>query len=93
MLVDSLTGQFPGIETIAQTVHMSPTKLKILFKDVYGKTMFQYYQEKQMRLAFKLLQQPASSVKVVAISLGYENASNFTLAFKKFHGFLPSEVE
>ena len=91
MLIDSLTSQFPGIETTAKTVLMSPTKLKLLFKDVYGKTMFQYYQEKQMQLALELLLQQLSAGQV-SFSLGYENASNFTAAFKKYHGFLPSEV-
>ncbi|MBC7588467.1 MAG: helix-turn-helix transcriptional regulator [Chitinophagaceae bacterium] len=93
LLLNDLTNQFPGIEEMAKTVHMSPTKLKALFKNVYGKPMFQYYQEKQMLLAMELLLRPSSSVGQVAMSLGYENASNFTAAFKKHYGLLPSEVK
>ena len=89
MIIDSLTDQFPGIEPIAKNVHTSATKLKILFKDIYGKTMFQYYQEKQMLLALEMLRQQ-KAVKDVALTLKYDNASNFIVAFKKYHGFLPS---
>lgn len=92
IIVNNLTTVFPGIDDIAQKVHMSPTKLKTLFKTVYGKTIFQYYQEKQMLLALELLQVQKRSVKDVAAILGYENQSNFTLAFKKYHQFLPSDV-
>ena len=92
MLEDALTTRFPGIVAIAQTVHISPTKLKILFKQVYGNTMMQYYQEKQMILALNLLKSGQISVKEVANKLGYDNPSNFTLAFKKVHKFLPSEI-
>ena len=93
IIMNNLTKQFPGIEPMAKTVHTSPTKLKALFKDIYGRTMFQYYQDKQMQMAMELLRQPSSTVKQVAELLGYENASNFTAAFKKYHGFLPSEVK
>lgn len=92
IIIETLTATFPGIDAIAQQVHMSPTKLKTLFKIVYNKTIFQYYQEKQMLLALKLLQVEKRSVKDVAAILGYENTSNFTLAFKKYHQFLPSDV-
>lgn len=88
----SLTNEFPGIETIAQKVHMSPTKLKILFKDVYGKSMFQYYQEKQMNFAYELLQNRSKTIKEVSEVLGYDNPSNFTIAFKKVYNILPSQV-
>ena len=93
MLMDNLINHFPGIESMATTVHTSATKLKVLFKNIYGKTMFQYYQEKQMLLAIELLKQPSQSVKQVAADLGYENTSNFTAAFKKHYGFLPREVK
>ncbi len=92
IIIQNVTTAFPGIETIAQKVHMSPTKIKTLFKSVYGKTLLQYYQEKQMLLALELLRDEKRSVKDVAAMLSYENASNFTLAFKKYHQFLPSEV-
>lgn len=91
IILDSLTSSFPGIDFLAEEASMSASKLKGLFKKVYGNSIFQYYQEKQMMLAFELLK-GNSSVKEVSQTLGYDNPSNFTLAFKKHHKFLPSEV-
>ena len=93
LLLDALYGKFPGIEVLAKTAHMSPTKLKNLFRLEYDNTMLQYYQEKQMILALSLLKDGKISIKEVANNLGYDNPSNFTLAFKKYHNFLPSEIE
>ncbi len=92
IILESLTNEFPGIDLIAQKVNMSPSKLKSLFKEVYGKSMFQYYQEKQMNIAFELLQTRSKTVTEVADILGYENPSNFTTAFKKVYSLLPSQV-
>ena len=64
-----------------------------MFKKVYGNSMLQYYQEKQMILAFSLLKNKGNSVKDIAQTLGYSNASNFTIAFKKVHNILPSEID
>ncbi len=92
MLINSLTTRFMGISTLAKSAHMSPTKLKTLFKREYGKSILQYYQEKQMELALQLLKHPGASVKDVSHTLGFENPSYFTSTFKKHHQFLPSEV-
>ena len=92
LLVNSLNTGFPGIKELAKAVHMSPTKLKTLFKKVYGKSIFEYYQEKQMQLALNLLKRANMSVKEVSHTMGYNNHSNFTTAFKKYYNYLPSEV-
>ena len=92
IMIDSLTTKFEGIDMLAKSVHMSATKLKTLFKKEYGKSIFQYYQEKQMQLALELLKNPSNSVKEVSFTLGYDNPSNFTTAFKKYHNYPPSHV-
>ena len=92
ILIDTLTTKFMGIEPLGKLVHMSPSKLKTLFKKEYGKSVFQYYQDKQMDLALKLLKNTGTSVKGVSITLGYDSPSYFTTVFKKYHSFLPSDV-
>lgn len=90
ILLDNLTAFFPGIESLAQAVNMSPTKLKTTFKAVFGSTLFQYYQLKQMELARELVERKEMSIKEIALSLGYESPGKFAAAFKKHHSFLPS---
>ncbi len=92
ILMDNLTEGFSGIESIAEQVNMSESKLKVIFKGVYGQSIFQYFKEKQMVLAMQLLKNPEAQIKNIAASLGYENPGKFTVAFKKYHYILPSEV-
>jgi AraC-like DNA-binding protein len=91
-LMNNLTEGFPGIELIARQVNMSESKLKTIFKGVYGQSMFQYFKEKQMILALQLLKNPEAQIKNIAASLSYESPGKFTVAFKKYHQILPSEV-
>jgi AraC-like DNA-binding protein len=91
-LLNNLSCSFPGIELLAKEVGVSATKLKASFKLVFGKTTFQYFQEKQMVLAKEILLQNRLPIKDLAKSMGYENASKFSAAFRKQNGMLPSEI-
>ena len=91
LLVKSFSGPPPSIPQLAKEAAMSPTKLKKLFKAVYGNAMYEYFQKKRMQHAADLLLSKKYSVKEVGTGLGYANLSNFTLAFKKEFNRLPSE--
>lgn len=87
-----LSAACPTINELAKLVSMSPSKLKQLFKDVYGKPIYQYYQFHRMQKAKAMLLSKKFSVKQVGISLGYASLSNFSSAFRKEFNMLPSEL-
>jgi AraC-like DNA-binding protein len=89
LLNETLTSGFLGIEKIAEELEISPTKLKANFKAVYGESIFQYYQKKQMELSTQMLFEHYS-VADIAQQLGYENVSKFSAKFKKTFGVVPS---
>lgn len=91
LLLKSFNGPPPSIPQLAKEAAMSPTKLKKLFKAVYGNAIYEYFQKKRMQHAADLLLSRKYSVKDVGTGLGYANLSNFTLAFKKEFNRLPSE--
>lgn len=93
ILITNLMIAFPGIPAIAAQVGLSETKLKNNFKQVYQKSIFQYYRDKQMELAKEMLTNNPESIKQIAIKFGYENSSKFSAAFKKQHGYVPSEIK
>ncbi|RXK62770.1 AraC family transcriptional regulator [Lacibacter luteus] len=82
----------PTIVTLAGFSKMSVSKLKSTFKKVYGTGIYEYYQKNRMLKARALLLTGKYNVKEVGTQLGYTNLSNFSLAFKKEFGLLPSEV-
>ncbi len=82
----------PTIPELARTAAMSESKLKKLFKAVYGLPPYEYYQKNRMQKAKLMLLTGRYSIKDVGYALGYSNLSNFTLAFKKEFKQLPSEL-
>lgn len=90
-LITALKKGFPSVNQLAKDAGMSASKLKTLFKKIYGKALFEYYQEQRMMKAKTMLLSAHYSVKEAALELGFKNLSNFTLAFKKQFGVLPHE--
>jgi AraC-like DNA-binding protein len=82
----------PTIKELAREVAMSESKLKKVFKTVYGLPVYEYFQRQRMKKARLMLLSGNYSIKDVGYTLGYSNLSNFTLAFKKEFGKLPSNV-
>ncbi len=91
-LVADFTQAPPTISFLAKLCTMSETKFKIAFKKMYGQSPYGYYQLNRMNRARQLLLTKKFSVKEVGRKLGYNNLSNFTIAFKKEFKILPSEI-
>jgi AraC-like DNA-binding protein len=92
MILHNLSVPFIGIEAIAADVNLSPTKLKVIFKSVFGMSMLQYHKEKNLLLAEQLVKNSDIQIKNIAITTGFESASKFSASFKKRFGKLPSEL-
>lgn len=82
----------PFIPELAKMVNISETKLKNNFKTVFGIPIYQYFQKARMRAARDVLEKNKYSIKQVALDMGYSNLSNFSSAFRKEFGMLPSEL-
>ncbi|HEU4606733.1 MAG TPA: helix-turn-helix transcriptional regulator [Chitinophagaceae bacterium] len=82
----------PTIAALAKMLTISETKLKKDFKKLFGMPPYEYYQKARMQAAREQLLSGNYSVKQVALSLGYANLSNFSIAFRKQFGLLPSQV-
>lgn len=82
----------PSIQQLARIAAISESKLKKDFKTMYGYPIYEYYQKARMQAAQDKLLTGRYSVKEVAMELGYSNLSNFTIAFKKEFGILPSQL-
>jgi AraC-like DNA-binding protein len=90
MLLHHLNLPFIGINKIANELNIASTKLKIIFKSVFGYTLLQYHKEKNILLAHQLVKNSPINMSNIAQMTGYESASKFSAAFKKRFGCLPS---
>ena len=82
----------PTIKELAREAAMSESKLKKVFKSIYDMPIYEYFQKQRMQKARLMLISGDYAIKDVGYTLGYANLSNFTLAFKKEFGKLPSEI-
>ncbi|KYP14859.1 AraC family transcriptional regulator [Flavihumibacter sp. CACIAM 22H1] len=92
LLTENILNRPPTIDQLAQEAAMSSAKLKKLFKEVYGTSIYAYYQKQRMTVARDLLLSGDYTVKEVGLQIGYSNLSNFAAAFKKEFNLLPSEI-
>ena len=84
-------GKPPVIPTLATTVGMSETKLKQLFKQTFGDSIYNYYQKVRMEEAAFLLKQAGYTVSEVGYQLGFSNLSHFSRLFQRHYGITPKK--
>jgi AraC-like DNA-binding protein len=84
---------FPSIEKLARMAMMSSTKLKIRFKEVYGMKLYEYYNNNRLAKAKQWIESGTASVQDAAYRIGFTSSSNFSKAFKKEFGVLPSKLK
>lgn len=82
----------PGINQLSRTAAMSPSKLKILFKKMYGLPIYQYFQKHRMNKAKAMLLSKKYTLQQVADELGYNTVNEFSKTFKKTFDQLPAEI-
>lgn len=80
------------IKELSRKVAINECYLKKGFKEVFGATIFEFYQNKRMEHARYLLYEKGLSVTDAAELLGYSSISHFSSAFKKFTGIKPCEL-
>jgi len=79
----------PGVTRLANEAAMSQSKLHKIFKQVFGKSVYQYRLDARMDQARKLLLTNNYSVREIGHKLGYANISQFIKAFRKVYGTTP----
>jgi AraC-like DNA-binding protein len=81
----------PVINELAICANMSPSKLKRVFKQIFGNSIFSYYQEFRMKEAARLLKEEKLSVSDVGYQMGFTNLSHFSRVFKEHIGMKPKQ--
>lgn len=81
------------LKELSHQVGTNEYHLKRNFKLVFGKTVFGFLLDQKMEMANYLLQDPILKIADVAEKLGYNHATHFSAAFKKYFGILPKEAK
>lgn len=81
-----------SIIELAKKVGTNDCYLKKQFKEVFGTTVYGYLHKERMEKARQMLGESNRKISEVAKSIGYKHASHFSLAFKKYFGYLPNKI-
>lgn len=84
-------GEAPSIAALAKEAGMSEPKLRKLFRQTFGKGVFDYYQTMRMQEAARLLKDQRLSVTEVGYHLGFTNLSHFARVFEQHIGLKPKK--
>jgi AraC-like DNA-binding protein len=80
------------IKELSRKIAMNECYLKKGFKEMFGTTIFDFYQSQRMEHAKFLLYEKGLTVTEVSVLLGYSSISHFSTAFKKHTGLKPCEL-
>jgi AraC-like DNA-binding protein len=81
----------PQLSDLARNIGMSSTKMKQLFRQIFGDSIYNYFQVERMNEAAQLLRN--YSVSQVGYRIGFSNLSHFTRLFEKHHQMKPKRYK
>lgn len=90
MLVRDLAAP-PGLKQLARETGLNMNKLQQGFHQLYGASVFQYFQSYRMNEANRLFHETRMNVSQAAFAVGYTNVSHFSRAYKKHFNILPKK--
>jgi len=83
-------GELRPVRALADHLQISPSSLQRLFEKHKGISVREAALSIRMQAARQALQNPALSVKEIALLLGYAHSGDFTRAYRSFWGQAPS---
>jgi AraC-like DNA-binding protein len=87
---DKLTGHRPSIDSVAQTLHMTPRTLQRRLQDS-GSSYQRLLDEARHQMARYYLSNSALELNEAAYLLGFEDPNSFGRAFRAWEGVPPSD--
>ena len=91
-LIISNLSEYYTTEQLARKFGVSELRLHKAFRHRFGTTIGIFARQKRMDHAHHLLETTNDILLTVAMSVGYNDPSNFSIAFKKYFGYSPGSV-
>ncbi|WP_246615743.1 helix-turn-helix transcriptional regulator [Aquimarina litoralis] len=90
MINSDLSKQY-SIHELSRQIGLNDFILKKEFKQLFGKTIFEYTTKLRMDKARELLLHSKKPIYEISELVGYKNSTHFTAAFKKIEGMTPKK--
>ncbi|HXO74010.1 MAG TPA: helix-turn-helix transcriptional regulator, partial [Puia sp.] len=92
LLVSDLSAP-PTIASLARSILMSESQLKQSFREIFGVSVYQYFQNARLEKARQLLAANKKTVKEVGYELGFTNIGHFSRLFERAYHVKPKKFQ
>lgn len=92
LLLKDFSQKPPSIAQLSRIAAMSPSKLKILFKEVYGMPINQYYQRHRMNKAKAMMLSKKYTIREIASLLGFNSVTSLNKSLVRTFEQAPAEL-
>ncbi len=89
-LIEETYTNKPSLEQAASQIHLSPSRISHMFKDICGIGYGQYILCRRLEASEYLLSLKNASITEIAFKLGFSNPSHFCRSFKEHLGLTPT---
>lgn len=83
----------PTIASLARSTLMSESQLKQSFREIFGASIYQYFQNARLEKARQLLAESGRTVKEVGYELGFTNIGHFSRLFERAYHVKPKKYQ
>jgi AraC-like DNA-binding protein len=89
-LIEETYANKPSLEQAASQIHLSPSRISHMFKDICGIGYGQYILCRRLEASEYFLSKKNASITEIAFKLGFSNPSHFCRSFKEHLGLTPT---
>lgn len=80
-----------SLDEMAESLYISPKRLSVIIKSLYGKGYKQLKSEMRIQYAKQLLKESDMSIAAISQSVGYKSVRGFLIAFEEQASMTPTE--
>lgn len=91
-ITQRLDRKLQKLSVIATEVGGSESKIKVIFKRVYGETIYAYHLRKRLENAYSMIKDTSLPINEIAEECGFISFPHFSRSFKKEYGMTPTEA-
>lgn len=92
LLISDLSAP-PTIASLARSILVSESQLKQSFREIFGVSVYQYFQNTRLEKARQLLAGNRRTVKEVGYELGFTNIGHFSRLFERTYHVKPKKFQ
>lgn len=92
-IMNHLEEPLPSVKELAKMFGTNDFRLKAEFKKYFNVSIYKCYTDERLKRATYLIQKTNLPLKEIAFISGFNDYNNFSKAFKKKYGYVPSELK